>query len=148
MCQFTYYKEEEKGTYYPQLYCHITNGFCLYRKRCVKEGKFILIDGDSWKDCYIMNDYLFKQDAPKGAYKVVAHNVRKSGKVELYVRIDSDTTVKVEIPKTDEIPTYVFLDKIGTEYKVLDKPKTEEKEKPKVEKKETTKKVTNNKKKK
>lgn len=147
MCQFTYYKEEEKGTYYPQLYCHITNGFCLYRKKCLQEGKFILIDGNSWKDCYIMNDYLLKQDAPKGAYKVVTYNVRKSGKIELYVHIDSDTTVKVEIPNTEEIPTYVYLEKIGSEYKVIDKPKTEEKEKPKVEKKETTKKVTNKKKK-
>jgi hypothetical protein len=139
MCQFTYYKEEEKGTYYPQLYCHITNGFCLYRKKCLQEGKFILIDGESWKDCYIMNDYLFKQEAPKGAYKVVTYKIKKNGNVELYVRLNDETTIKIDSPN-NEILEYVYLEKVGNEYKAYV-------EKPKVEKKETTKKVTNKKKK-
>lgn len=135
MCQFTYYKEEEKDTFYPQLYCRISDGFCLYRKKCVQQGKFILIDGESWKDCYIMNDYLFKKDAPKGAYKVVTHNVRKNGKVILYVQIDANTTVKVD-SNSDIIPSYVFLEKVGNEYRIIDNSKKEE---PKVElKKEPT----------
>ena len=127
MCQFTYYKEEEKGTYFPQLYCHITNGFCLYRKKCLQEGKYILIDGDSWKDCYIMNEYLFKQEAPEGAYKVVAHNVRANGKVVLYVRKEKDKTIKVDIPN-GEVLEYVYLDENDKAY--VEKPKKEE---PKVE---------------
>lgn len=143
MCQFTYYKEEEKGTYFPQLYCHITNGFCLYRKKCLQEGKFILIDGESWKDCYIMNDYLFKQDAPEGAYKVVTHNVRKNGKIILYVRIDENTTISIESINND-VPSYVFLEKVDGEYKIVTEPKAKEEE----TKKETTVKKTYNKKKK
>ena len=143
MCQFTYYKEEEKGTYFPQLYCHITNGFCLYRKKCLQEGKFILIDGESWKDCYIMNDYLFKQDAPEGAYKVVTHNVRKNGKIILYVRIDENTTISIESVNND-VPSYVFLEKVDGEYKIVTEPKTKTEE----TKKETTVKKTYNKKKK
>lgn len=139
MCQFAYYKKEEEGTYYPQLYCHITNKFCMYRKKCLQEGKYILIDGNSWKDCYIMNDYLFKQDAPKGAFKVVAHNVRKNGKVQLYVRLNENTTIKVDSPN-NEILKYVYIEEIGNgEYKAyIDEPK------PKVEKEEKEIKKVNN----
>ncbi len=155
MCQFTFYKEEEKGTYFPQLYCHITNTFCLYRKKCLTEGKYILIDGESWKDCYIMNEYLIDKNLPQGAYKVINTNTRRNGKIELYVRLNKDTTIKVDSPN-NEILEYVYLDKVGNNYVAYASPiqkKVEEKveepiEQPK-KKENTTKKTktTNGKKK-
>lgn len=129
MCQFTYYKEEEKGNYFPQLYCHITNGFCLYRKKCLTEGKYILIDGNSWESCYIMNDYLKKQDLPSDAYRVASYNVRKSGKVILYVQLEDSNIIKVDSPN-NEILDYVYLTKRNGEYVALkDKPNTNKKKK-------------------
>lgn len=127
MCQFTYYKEEEKGTYFPQLYCHITNGFCLYRKKCLTEGKYILIDGNSWESCYIMNDYLRKQDLPNDAYRVVSANEKKSGKVILYVQLEDGNIIKVDSP-TGEILDYVYLTKKNGQYVALkDKPNKKKK---------------------
>lgn len=127
MCQFTYYKEEEKGTYFPQLYCHITNGFCLYRKKCLTEGKYILIDGNSWESCYIMNDYLKKQDLPNDAYRVVSANEKKSGKVILYVQLEDGNIIKVDSP-TGEILDYVYLTKKNGQYVALkDKPNKKKK---------------------
>lgn len=148
MCQFTFYKDEEKGTYYPQLYCHITNRFCLYRKKCIKESKYILIDGDSWKDCYIMNDYLADKKIPKDAYRVLSYNVRKNGKVYLYVKLNNDTTIKVESPN-NEILEYVYLDKVDDDYIAYSEPiekkvipkKVEKKEEPEIIGKENTKKT-------
>lgn len=127
MCQFTYYKEEEKGTYFPQLYCHITNGFCLYRKKCLTEGKYILIDGNSWESCYIMNDYLKKQELPNDTYRVVSYNVRKSGKVILYVQTKDGSIIKVDSPN-NEVLDYVYLSKKNGEYVALkDKPNKKKK---------------------
>lgn len=132
MCQFTFYKDEEKGTYYPQLYCHITDKECLYRKKCLTEGKYILIDGESWKDCYIMNDYLLTKNLPEGAYKVLTYNTRKNGKIELYVRLNEDTTIKVESPKNEPLE-YVYLDKVDGKYIAYSEPIEKKSEPEKVE---------------
>lgn len=129
MCQFSYYKEEERGEYYPQLYCHLkdseVNNYCQYRKKCEDKQKFILIDG-IWKDCYIMNDFIKSKEIPVGSYRVVSY-FEKKGKIKLFVALNKDSNIIVTSP-TNEPLDYVYLKNDGDGYIAYkDKPVEEEK---------------------
>lgn len=128
MCQFSYYKEEEKGEYYPQLYCHLRDGdvnnYCQYRKKCEDKQKYIIIDG-LWKECYIMNDFIKNKEIPMGSNRVVSY-VEKKGKVRLFVALDNETNIVVNSPNNKPLD-YVYLVKDGDNYIAYEEPQKQEK---------------------
>lgn len=84
-CKFEFYKKEEK--YCPKLYCSITDGQCIYSKRCLKLDKFIPLDGEKWKECYRYNMEMQKE-IPSGASFVQLYRANRKGDLILYVVLD------------------------------------------------------------
>lgn len=126
MCQFAYYKSEE--TYYPQLYCHLkdneANGYCQYRKKCEDKQKFIIIS-EIWKDCYLMNDFIKKEEIPEGSFRVVSF-YEKNGKIKLFVDVNGNNIV-IQSPNNKPLE-YVYLKKDGDNYLAfIEKPQEEKK---------------------
>lgn len=104
MCKHMYYKDENE--YFPRLYCNIDDKLCLYSKACYKVNKYIPID-NKWEECYKMIEDRIKE-IPKDSYYVQSHRPNRSGKLYLYVVINS----KVERILTNLIhieQDYVYL---------------------------------------
>lgn len=123
MCKYAYYDENEKHEYYPELYCKIrgSKATCLYRKRCLKEGRYILIEGEPWRDCYILNDYERSNiEMPSDAYAVVTGRKRPNGSILLYVKYN-DNTITANFDGTD-VPKYVYIKENNNGYLASEKP--------------------------
>lgn len=122
MCKYAYYDEKENGKYYQELYCKIKGGksTCLYRKRCQKQEKYILIEGEPWKDCYIMNDYERSNfEMPDNTYAVITGRKRPNGIIVLYVKYN-DTTITANFDGTD-VPKYVYIKETDKGYLASEK---------------------------
>lgn len=105
ICDYQYYKEDE--TYYPHIYCKLTNKYCMYQKKCEMVEKFIPIEDEKWKECYM---YIMEQqkNIPKDSYLIQTARTNKHGKTYLYVIIDDcvekiTTDIKVEDIKQNYI---------------------------------------------
>lgn len=123
MCKYAYYDEKEKDKYYPELYCSIKGGkaTCLYRKRCQKEERYILIEGEPWKECYIMNDYERSNlKMPENTYAVITGRKRPNGAIILYVKYNNDNTITANFDGTD-IPKYVYIKETDKGYLASEK---------------------------
>lgn len=122
MCKYAYYDENEKHEHYPELYCKIKGGkaTCLYRKRCLKEGRYILIEGEPWRDCYIMNDYERSNvKMPSDAYAVITGRKRPNGSILLYVKYNGNT-ITADFDGAD-VPKYVYIKKTDKGYLASEK---------------------------
>ncbi len=104
-CPYEYYKDDEY--YYPRLYCKVSNGLCLYQKRCEKVNKYISIEGDLWRECYMYVESKQK-DIPNGSYYVQSKRPNRNGKLYLYVVID-DKVKKILSDFTSINQDYVYL---------------------------------------
>lgn len=111
LCEHAFYKPEEKYT--PRLYCKIEDKMCIYSKRCLKVDRFIPLEGEKWKECYI---YIMekRKNIPKGSYLVQTTRPHKSGKLYLYVLIEDDKIEKI-LSNFDKLEQdYVYLRKNAT----------------------------------
>ena len=92
LCEHAFYKPEEKYT--PRLYCKIEDKMCIYSKRCLKVDRFIPLEGEKWKECYI---YIMekRKNIPKDSYLVQTTRPHKSGKLYLYVLVEDDKIEKI-----------------------------------------------------
>ena len=108
LCEHAFYKPEEKYT--PRLYCRVEDSLCIYSKRCLKVDRFIPLEGEKWKECYI---YIMekRKNIPQGSYLVQATRPNKSGKLYLYVLVDEDKIEKIltNFEKLDQ--DYIYLKK-------------------------------------
>ena len=108
LCEHAFYKPEEKYT--PRLYCKIEDKMCIYSKRCLKVDRFIPLEGEKWKECYI---YIMekRKNIPKGSYLVQTTRPHKSGKLYLYVLVEDDKIEKI-LSNFDKLEQdYVYLRK-------------------------------------
>ena len=126
-CIYGYYKKEE--TYYPRLYCKLTDKSCRYSKKCLKEERFIPLDNQG--ECYLYNMEK-KKKIPNGS-----NYVRFEHKGYLFIEVDDNRTIKVK-NTLGKVEDYVYLRKVGNDYEISLSPfpteiKKEDKE-PKVEK--------------
>lgn len=111
LCEHAFYKPEEKYT--PRLYCKIEDKMCIYSKRCLKVDRFIPLEGEKWKECYI---YIMekRKNIPKGSYLVQTTRPHKSGKLYLYVLVEDDKIEKI-LSNFDKLEQdYVYLRKNAT----------------------------------
>lgn len=111
LCEHAFYKPEEKYT--PRLYCKIEDKMCMYSKRCLKVDRFIPLEGEKWKECYI---YIMekRKNIPKGSYLVQTTRPHKSGKLYLYVLVEDDKIEKI-LSNFDKLEQdYVYLRKNAT----------------------------------
>ena len=111
LCEHAFYKPEEKYT--PRLYCKIEDKMCIYSKRCLKVDRFVPLEGEKWKECYI---YIMekRKNIPKGSYLVQTTRPHKSGKLYLYVLVEDDKIEKI-LSNFDKIEQdYVYLRKNAT----------------------------------
>lgn len=105
-CGYEYYDEDEN--YYPRLRCKLNNGsYCLYSKKCEKVQKFVPIEGELWKECYLYNMEKAK-NVPKGSYFIQSYRPNKKGKLYLYVVMD-DKVQKVLSDLEEINQDYVYL---------------------------------------
>lgn len=139
-CPYEFYKEEEEKNYFPYLYCNINNGKCIYSKKCLKEERFISMEGELWKECYIYNMNRINK-IPNGSYYV--QFIKKSvisNKLYLYVVIgDSVERIYSNLEELNQDYVYLRKDKDG-KYEVSLVPFVENKD----NKKQTKKKKTEN----
>jgi hypothetical protein len=77
-----YYRDDEN--YYPRLYCEISNKYCIFSKRCDKVNKYIEIENNKWKECFMYIESKAKE-IPNGSYFVQSYRPNRSGKLYLYV---------------------------------------------------------------
>ena len=105
MCEHIYYKDENE--YFPRLYCDIDNKLCLYQKKCMMQNRYILIEGNKWKECYKMIDNKIK-DLPPNSYYVQSYRPNRNGKLYLYVVI-KDKVEKILSNFTSIEQNYVYL---------------------------------------
>lgn len=111
LCEHAFYKPEEKYT--PRLYCKIEDKMCMYSKRCLKVDRFIPLEGEKWKECYI---YIMekRKNIPKGSYLVQTTRPHKSGKLYLYVLVEDDKIEKI-LSNFDKLEQdYIYLRKNAT----------------------------------
>jgi hypothetical protein len=111
LCEHAFYKPEEKYT--PRLYCKIEDKMCIYSKRCLKVDRFIPLEGEKWKECYI---YIMekRKNIPKDSYLVQTTRPHKSGKLYLYVLVEDDKIEKI-LSNFDKLEQdYVYLRKNAT----------------------------------
>lgn len=111
LCEHAFYKPEEKYT--PRLYCKIEDKMCMYSKRCLKVDRYIPLEGEMWKECYI---YIMekRKNIPKGSYLVQTIRPHKSGKLYLYVLVEDDKIEKI-LSNFDKLEQdYVYLRKNAT----------------------------------
>lgn len=111
LCEHAFYKPEEKYT--PRLYCKIDDRMCMYSKRCLKVDRYIPLEGEMWKECYI---YIMekRKNIPKGSYLVQTTRPHKSGKLYLYVLVEDDKIEKI-LSNFDKLEQdYVYLRKNAT----------------------------------
>lgn len=108
LCEHAFYKPEEKYT--PRLYCKIENKMCIYSKRCLKVDRFIPLEGEKWKECYI---YIMekRKNIPQGSFLVQTTRPHKSGKLYLYVLTEEDKIEKILSNFTKLDQEYVYLRK-------------------------------------
>ena len=108
LCEHAFYKPEEKYT--PSLYCKIDDKRCIYSKRCLKVDRFIPLEGEKWKECYI---YIMekRKNIPQGSYLVQTTRPHKSGKLYLYVLTEEDKIEKILSNFTKLDQEYVYLRK-------------------------------------
>lgn len=104
MCPYMTYKEDYE--YFPRLYCALTDKYCMYSKKCLKENKFVPI-GDLWKECYLYNMEKAK-NVPKGSYFIQSYRPNKKGKLYLYVVMD-DKVQKILSDLEEINQDYVYL---------------------------------------
>ena len=83
-CPYEFYKPEEQ--YFPRLYCKCSGKYCIYSKRCMIHEKYIAIEGDKWKECYMYIESEQK-NIPNGSYFVQSSRPNRNGKLYLYVVI-------------------------------------------------------------
>lgn len=120
MCEFQYYKKEEK--YYPKLYCNINDNRCPYSKRCNIEEKWLPLP--SQKNCGVREMEL-KRNIPNDAYAV---RFEKGG--FLYVDVENHTMkFKNTIGKIPNGYVYIKEDKISLEPFKEEKKKEKKKDK-------------------
>lgn len=111
LCEHAFYKPEEKYT--PRLYCKIEDKMCMYSKRCLKVDRYIPLEGEMWKECYI---YIMekRKNIPKGSYLVQTTRPHKSGKLYLYVLVEDDKIEKI-LSNFDKLEQdYIYLRKNAT----------------------------------
>lgn len=104
-CPYQYYKDNE--SYYPRLYCKQSDKYCIYSKRCEKVERYISLDNDSWKECYIYVEAKQK-NIPTGSNFVQSYRPNRSGKLFLYVVIDNHVE-KISTNLTSIDQDYVYL---------------------------------------
>ena len=104
-CPYQYYKNDEY--YYPRLYCKVSGKYCLYSKKCIKQERYIQIEGDLWKECYMYNDSKVK-DIPQGSYYIQTKRPNRSGKLYLYVEMQGKVE-KILTNFTHIEQDYVYL---------------------------------------
>ena len=107
VCEYGYYKDEE--TYYPKLYCGITNTFCTHSKKCEKEQKFIPTNNQD--DCNLMKEHK-KKNIPVGSYYV-----KMKDKGFLYVELDNNRIVKIK-DTLGNVDNFVYVQKVGETYQI------------------------------
>lgn len=111
-CPYQYYKDGDE--YYPRLYCHVDNNYCLYAKRCEKVYKFISLDRT--EECYKYNLEM-KKNIPDGSYFVQVYRPNKKGNLILYVVIgESITKIQTELRELNQ--NYVYLKEGLEDYEV------------------------------
>lgn len=137
-CEFMFYDDDEINSSYPYLYCKVTGNRCIYSKKCEKERKFIP-NGNLWEECFLMIDER-KKHIPKDSFYLECYRPNKKGKLYLYVVIE-DKVVKIlsDLESIDQ--RYVYLKKIGENYKVSLVPFPVEEEESKPKKKQPKKKI-------
>lgn len=108
LCEHAFYKPEEK--YMPRLYCKLEDSLCIYSKKCLKVDRFIPLEGEKWKECYI---YIMekRKNIPQGSYLVQTTRPHKSGKLYLYVLTEEDKIEKILSNFTKLDQEYVYLRK-------------------------------------
>ena len=138
LCEHAFYKPEEK--YMPRLYCKVEDNICIYSKKCLKVDRFVPLEGEKWKECYI---YIMekRKNIPQGSYLVQTTRLNKSGKLYLYVLTDENKIERILSNFTKLDQEYVYLKKSENGYQISLKPfsKVEEIEfmnKPEIETKE------------
>ena len=104
-CKFEFYKKEEK--YCPRLYCSLTDGQCIYSKRCLRLDKFIPLDGDKWKECYRYNMEMQKE-IPNGSVFVQLYRPNKKGNLILYVVMEKGIE-KIQTNLKEINQNYVYV---------------------------------------
>lgn len=113
-CPYEFYKPEEQ--YFPRLYCKISGNYCIYSKQCMKHEKYIAIEGDKWKGCYMYIESESK-NIPSGSYLVQSSRPSRSGKLYLYVVIRNNV-VKILSDFTTLNQNYVYLRRMNDAYEV------------------------------
>lgn len=123
VCPYGFYKKEE--TFYPRLYCKVTDKYCMFSKRCLKEEKYIQIEGNMWKGCY---DYMQneKRDIPENSYFVESYRPNNKGKLYLYIDING-TITKVLSDFYEFNQNYIYLKEGIDGYELSMKPFAEKK---------------------
>ena len=108
LCEHAFYKPEEKYT--PRLYCKIEDKMCIYSKRCLKVDRFVPLEGEKWKECYI---YIMekRKNIPQGSYLVQTTRPHKNGKLYLYVLTEENKIEKILSNFTKLDQEYVYLRK-------------------------------------
>ena len=101
--------------------------YCLFSKRCEKEGKHILIDGAS--NCHVMNEAR-RRNIPEGSYFVKTYKKRANGTYSLYVEIDFKVH-KFNTTFREFNQDYIYLNKDKTQCSLT--PFVEEESTPNVE---------------
>lgn len=113
-CPHCFYKEEEIS--YPRLYCKISGNYCLYTKKCIKHEKYIPIEGDKFKECFMYIDQQ-RKSIPSGAYFIQSSRPNRNGKLYLYVVIkDRVERILSNFENIDQ--DYVYLRRKDDGYEV------------------------------
>ena len=104
-CPYEYYKDDEY--YYPRLYCKKSNKYCLYSKKCTKVEKYVPIENELWRECYMYVESKAK-NIPSGSFYVQSHRPNRNGKLYLYVVI-KDKVERILTNFTEINQDYVYL---------------------------------------
>lgn len=124
VCEFMYYNKEE--TYYPRLKCKATDGGnCLYSKKCAIQEKFIPLDNEAYKECYIMIENREK-NIPNGSYYIQTYRPNIKGNLYLYVVINNKVE-KIATQLTEINQDYIYLKEGSEGYQVSLTPFVEKK---------------------
>ena len=115
LCEFMFYKEYENCC--PILYCKANNDKqCIFSKKCLKLDKWIPLEEEKWKECYIMIEEKVK-NIPKDSYYVQTYRPNKKGFLYLYVVIGNKVEkILSELKELNQ--EYVYLKKENDTYKI------------------------------
>lgn len=113
-CPYEFYKQEEQ--YFPHLYCKYSGKYCIYSKRCMIHEKYISIEGDKWKECYMYTESE-RKNIPSGSYFVQSSRPNRNGKLYLYVVLKEEV-VRILSDFTTLNQNYVYLKRVNDSYEV------------------------------